>query len=98
MEVHRSSGWARFVRIALAGTLAQASVAISAQPVPLIGFDASVDFLQLAADLHVGEVTGVAVNSKKRIFVFLRGNTTGPASWGRWPRPANSVLPGWDAT
>src|SRR5205823_14842759 len=37
------------------------------------------DFLQLPADLYFGEVTGVAVNSKGHIFVFSRGNTTGPA-------------------
>jgi hypothetical protein len=37
------------------------------------------DFLHLPADLYFGEVTGVAVNSKGHIFVFSRGNTTGPA-------------------
>src|SRR5260370_697631 len=30
-------------------------------------------------DLHSGGVAGVAVNSRKHIFVFSRGNTTGPA-------------------
>ncbi len=29
--------------------------------------------------MHFGEVTGVAVNSKGHVFVFSRGNTTGPA-------------------
>jgi NHL repeat-containing protein len=79
MQVHRCSGRARFARVAFAGTLALGSAAIFAQPVPLIAFDASVDFLQLPPDLHLGEVTGVAVNSKKHVFVFSRGNTTGPA-------------------
>ena len=37
------------------------------------------DFLKLPADLYFGEVAGVAVNSKGHIFVFSRGNTTGPA-------------------
>jgi DNA-binding beta-propeller fold protein YncE len=37
------------------------------------------DFLKLPADLHLGEAVGVAVNSKGHIFVFSRGNTTGPA-------------------
>ena len=37
------------------------------------------DFLQLPPDLYFGEVAGVAVNSKGHIFVFSRGNTTGPA-------------------
>ena len=37
------------------------------------------NFLQLPPDLYLGEVAGVAVNSKGHIFVFSRGNTTGPA-------------------
>src|SRR5260370_27899355 len=37
------------------------------------------DFLKLPADLYLGEAVGVAVNSKGHIFVFSRGNTTGPA-------------------
>src|ERR1700722_18253109 len=48
-------------------------------PVPEIKYRASADFLKLPADLYFGEVSGVAVNSKKHIFVFSRGNTTGPA-------------------
>ena len=50
-----------------------------AQTVPVISFDADIDFLKLPKDLYLGEVTGVAVNSKHHIFVFSRGNTTGPA-------------------
>jgi DNA-binding beta-propeller fold protein YncE len=50
-----------------------------AQQVPVIEFDADIDFLKLPKDLYLGEVTGVAVNSKKHIFVFSRGNSTGPA-------------------
>ncbi|HTT33045.1 MAG TPA: peptidyl-alpha-hydroxyglycine alpha-amidating lyase family protein [Candidatus Acidoferrum sp.] len=37
------------------------------------------DFLKFPADLYLGEVPGVAVNSKGHIFVFSRGNSTGPA-------------------
>src|ERR1051326_4200439 len=37
------------------------------------------DFLKLPPDLYLGEAVGVAVNSKGHIFVFSRGNTTGPA-------------------
>src|SRR3984957_9463571 len=48
-------------------------------PVPEIKYRASADFLKLPADLYFGEVSGVAVNSKKHIFVFSRGNTSGPA-------------------
>jgi DNA-binding beta-propeller fold protein YncE len=49
------------------------------QPVPEIRFQAQTDFLKLPSDLYLGEVAGVAVNSKGHIFVFSRGSTTGPA-------------------
>lgn len=48
-------------------------------PVPEIKADADVNFLKPPPDLHFGEVSGVAVNSKGHVFVFSRGNTTGPA-------------------
>jgi len=48
-------------------------------PVPEIKVDANVDYLKLPPDLHFGEVSGVAVNSKGHVFVFSRGTTTGPA-------------------
>ena len=47
--------------------------------VPEIPFDSVPNFLKLPPDLHLGEASGVAVNSKKHVFVFSRGNTTGPA-------------------
>jgi len=46
---------------------------------PEIQFDSVLDSLQLPADLYLGEVAGVAVNSKGHIFVLSRGNTTGSA-------------------
>jgi hypothetical protein len=46
---------------------------------PEIAFDANPIFLQLPRDLYLGEPSGVAINSKKHIFVFNRGNSTGPA-------------------
>jgi 6-bladed beta-propeller len=49
------------------------------QPVPIIAFDSVPNILKLPKDLYLGEVTGVAVNSKGHIFVLSRGNTTGPA-------------------
>ncbi len=48
-------------------------------PVPEIPFDATSDFLKLPPDLHLGEASGVAINSQRHLFVFSRGNTTGPA-------------------
>jgi len=50
-----------------------------AQQTPEIPFHSVPDFLKLPPDLHLGEATGVAVNSKGHIFVFTRGNSTGPA-------------------
>ena len=37
------------------------------------------DFLKLPSDMYLGEAAGVAVNSKGHVFVFSRGNSTGPA-------------------
>jgi DNA-binding beta-propeller fold protein YncE len=42
-------------------------------------YHAASDLLKLPPDIHLGEVAGVAVNSHGHIFVFSRGNTTGPA-------------------
>ncbi|HYM35978.1 MAG TPA: peptidyl-alpha-hydroxyglycine alpha-amidating lyase family protein [Steroidobacteraceae bacterium] len=53
-------------------TLAQA-----VNPPPL-AFDAQ-DFLQPPEDMHLGEIAGVAVNNAGHVFVFQRGNTSGPA-------------------
>jgi len=55
-----------------------AGLAVAQQPSE-IPFDSNPTFLKLPADLHLGEPSGVAVNSKKHIFVFNRGNSTGPA-------------------
>src|ERR1700687_3372406 len=55
------------------------AVAFAQQTVPEIPFDSVPNFLKLPADLHLGEVSGVAVNSKGHTFVFSRGNTNGPA-------------------
>jgi hypothetical protein len=65
---------ALFLFLELASTLL-------AQPVrvPEIPYRSVPGFLKLPADLYLGEVAGVAVNSKKHIFVFSRGHTTGPA-------------------
>ena len=45
----------------------------------VIQFDSVPDPLKLPRDLHFGEVTGVAVNSRGHVFVLSRGNTSGPA-------------------
>jgi len=57
----------------LAGSLfAQSSV-------PEIKFRSVPDFLKLPPELYLGEAAGVAVNSGGHIFVFSRGNSSGPA-------------------
>ena len=55
-----------------------AAPAFAQQP-PEIPFHADPNFLKLPPDVHLGEAVGVAVNSKGHVFVFSRGNTTGPA-------------------
>ena len=55
------------------------SVSLFAQNPPQIRYRSVPDFLKLPPDLYLGEVAGVAVNSKGHVFVFSRGNPTGPA-------------------
>ncbi|HEY0749448.1 MAG TPA: peptidyl-alpha-hydroxyglycine alpha-amidating lyase family protein [Steroidobacteraceae bacterium] len=50
-----------------------------AQSAPEIPFDSTPDFFKLPEGTFFGEVTGIAVNSKKHVFVLSRGNTSGPA-------------------
>jgi len=52
---------------------------LAQEPVPSIRFDSIPNPIKLPDDIHLGEVTGVAVNSKGHVFVLSRGNTTGPA-------------------
>jgi hypothetical protein len=53
--------------------------AACAQSAPEIAFDSTPDFFKLPDGMYFGEVSGVAVNSKKHVFVLSRGNTNGPA-------------------
>src|SRR5260370_26544573 len=56
-----------------------AAAPLFAQQPPEVRFHSVPDFLKLPPDIYLGEATGVAVNSKGHLFVFSRGNTTGPA-------------------
>ena len=47
--------------------------------VPEIRFQSVPDFLKLPSDMYLGEVAGAAVDRAGHIYVFQRGNTTGPA-------------------
>jgi streptogramin lyase len=49
------------------------------QAVPQIPFDADPEFLKLPDNMYIGEAAGVAVNAAGHVFVFSRGNTSGPA-------------------
>jgi sugar lactone lactonase YvrE len=64
--------------LALLLALAAFSLAQSAS-VPEIPYRSVSDFLKLPPNMYLGEVSGVAVNSKGHVFVFHRGNTNGPA-------------------
>jgi hypothetical protein len=63
----------------LVSLLAVRTICAQESPVTEIRYHSVPDFLKLPADLYLGEVAGVAVNSKGHVFVFSRGNTTGPA-------------------
>ncbi len=70
MRIHQLVAFACFGTAAFGQTAA---------PVPEIRYESVPNFLKLPPDVYLGEVSGVAVDSKKHIFVFSRGNTTGPA-------------------
>src|SRR5713101_5875961 len=65
--------------IVLLSVLAIPLLALGQQPVPEIAYDSAPNLLKLPPNLYLGEASGVAVNSKGHIFVFSRGNSTGPA-------------------
>jgi len=64
------------------GVLSALSLPLGAQqPVmpPTIPFESVPNPLKLPPDIYFGEGAGVAVNSKGNVFVFSRGNSTGPS-------------------
>ena len=63
--------------------IALLGAAPSAQPpVPEIPFDSVPNFLKLPADMNLGEVSGVAVNSKGDVAVYTRSNSAGGPAYG----------------
>ena len=48
------------------------AVAMAQATVPEIRFDADIEPLKLPASMHFGEVVGIALNSKRHVFVFTR--------------------------
>lgn len=69
----------RLLFAVLFATWFMAPVATQTPAVPELPFESVPDPLTLPPDIHFGEIAGVAVNSKGHIFVFSRGNSTGPA-------------------
>src|SRR5579872_1387317 len=69
----------RYSLIALACLGAAAFTPARAADVPEIPFDSVPNVLKLPPDMYLGEVSGIALNSKKHIFIYNRGNTVGPA-------------------
>jgi hypothetical protein len=54
--------------------------ALAQQSPPEIPYDSVANLLKLPPDMHLGEVAGVAVNSKGHIYVYSRGGSSqGPA-------------------
>ncbi len=49
------------------------------QAAPELPFESVPNPLTMPNDIHFGEIGGVAINSKKHIFVFSRGNVSGAA-------------------
>ncbi len=71
--------YALLALLIVAAPTATVSMADTAAEVPDIPFRSVPDFLKLPKNLYLGEVPGIAVNSKKHVFVFTRANSTGPA-------------------
>src|ERR1700747_105934 len=61
----------RLMQALLAASLI-AGIPVSAQNAPEIKFDSAPNALQLPADIYLGEVGGVATNSRGDIFVYTR--------------------------
>src|SRR3954470_8254477 len=69
----------RFVITFVAVLAASAAFAQAPAEIP---FEGNVNFLKLPADMNVGEVSGVAVNSKGEVAIFTRSNSAGGPAYG----------------
>ena len=65
----------------LAGMLFTVPLAAQ-QAAPEIPFVPVPDFLKLPAGMNFGEVSGVAINSKRHVFIFTRSNSAGGPAFG----------------
>ncbi len=62
----------RVFRCVVAAAMATAVASLAAQAVPDIAFDANADAITLPANTYLGEVAGVATNSRGHLFVYTR--------------------------
>ncbi|HWW82757.1 MAG TPA: hypothetical protein VNZ26_04095, partial [Vicinamibacterales bacterium] len=62
----------RYFLLTAAASLAAAGVSLLAQSAPDLSYDANADALSLPANTYLGEVAGVATNSKGHVFVYTR--------------------------
>jgi len=69
-------------RIAIAFIALLGATAYAQQAVPDIPFDSVPNFLKVPVDMNLGEVSGVAVNSKGDVAVFTRSNSAGGPAYG----------------
>ena len=69
----------KHVVLSLLFVVGSLSSAVAQETVPVLPFESVPEPLKFPADIHLGEAAGVAVNSKHHIFVFSRGNVTGPS-------------------
>ena len=65
--------------VLLLGSAAHAQTTPPQTTPPQIPYTADAEFLHLPDTMHLGEVSGIAVNAQGHVFVFNRGNTHGPA-------------------
>ena len=63
-------------------SLLWAPMALAQDAVPTIAYDSVSNLLKLPDDMHLGEVAGVAVNSKGHIFVYARGGSSAGPAYG----------------
>jgi hypothetical protein len=62
----------RFVQILMAASFFAAIPAVAQNAAPAIAFDGDVNYLKTPNDVYLGEVGGVATNSKGDVFVYTR--------------------------
>src|ERR1019366_10033012 len=67
-----ASRYALAAVLAILGAVLAAWTSLVAQSTPEIGYDANADFLSLPSGTYLGEVAGVATNSKGHVFVYTR--------------------------